>query len=57
VTMIYGVQAGLVQKLIEADILLLRDVLSLDSRILQSRLSLTPAKVQILKKKAKQLCG
>jgi hypothetical protein len=57
VTMIYGMQAGLVQKLIESDILLLRDILALDSRILQSRLGLTPEKVRTLKERAKRLCG
>jgi hypothetical protein len=57
VTMIYGIQAGLVKKLIEADILLLRELLTLDPRILQSRLGLAPAKVRTLKEKAKRLCG
>ena len=55
--MIYGIQAGLAQKLIKEDILLLRDLLALDSRLLQSRLGLPPAKVQALKKKAKHLCS
>ncbi len=57
VTMIYGMKAGLVQKLIEANILLLRDLLALDSKILQSRFGLAPAKVRTLKKKAQVLCG
>jgi hypothetical protein len=57
VTVIYGMQAGLVQKLIGADILLLRDVVALDSRTLQSRLGLAPAKVRALKKRAQDLCG
>ena len=56
VTMIQGLQAGLVAKLIDEGILLLRELISLDSTMLQSRLNLSPAKVRTLKQRAEALC-
>lgn len=57
VTVISGIQAGLVQKLIGAKILLLRELITLDLRILQSRFGLSPEKAGTLRKRASELCG
>lgn len=57
VTIITGIQAGLVDKLIAERILLLRDLLTLDERVIQSRLGLSRGKTRLLRKKAEALCG
>jgi hypothetical protein len=57
VTMVYGIQAGLVEKLISERILLLKDLLAMSLDTLQSRLGLTPQKAATLRKKAEDLCG
>lgn len=57
VTIVTGIQAGLVRKLIAEGILLLRDLLAIDQRQLQSRLDLSPRKAKLLREKAVALCG
>jgi hypothetical protein len=57
VTMVYGIQAGLVEKLIEERILLLKDLLAMSLDTLQSRLGLSPQKAKALRKKAEDLCS
>ena len=47
----------IVAKLIAHDILLLRDLLTIDERILRTRLGLSQGKARLLKKKAEALCG
>lgn len=57
VTMVYGIQAGLVEKLIKERILLLKDLLSLDIGTLRRRLDLSPQRAKALKARADALCG
>ena len=57
VTIVTGIQAGLVDKLIAERILLLRDLLTLDETVLRSRLGLSRGKARLLRKKAEALCG
>ena len=56
VTMVYGIQAGLVEKMIEERILLLKDLLAMSLETVQARLGLTPKKAKALKAKAEALC-
>jgi hypothetical protein len=57
VTMVYGIQAGLVEKLIRERILLLKDLLTMSPESLQSRLGLSPQKAKALRGKAEDLCS
>ena len=57
VTIVAGIRAGLVQRLIEEGILPLRELLAIDQRRLQSLLDLSPRKARLLKDKAEALCG
>jgi hypothetical protein len=56
VTMVYGIQAGLVEKMIGQRILLLKDLLAMDIGTIQRRLDLNPQKARSLKAKAEDLC-
>jgi hypothetical protein len=55
--MVYGIQAGLVEKLIKERILLLKDLLSMDIGTLRRRLDLSPRRAKALKARADALCG
>lgn len=57
VTIIQGVQAGIVRKLIAERILLLKDLLTIDPRLLQRRLNTSYGKAEALKRSAQALCG
>jgi len=57
VTMVYGMQAGLVEKMIEERILLLKDLLGMSLETLQGRLGLSPQKAKALRQKAEDLCS
>ena len=57
VTMVYGIQAGLVEKLIAERILLLKDLLDMRLEGIQSRLGLSPRKAKALRQKAEDLCS
>jgi Holliday junction resolvase len=56
VTIVSGIQSGLVKKLIEQDIILLKDLVSLNVKDLQSRLGLPERKARSLKRQAEELC-
>jgi hypothetical protein len=57
VTMVYGIQTGLVEKLVKEQILLLKDLLSMDVGTLQRKLDLSPQRAKALKARADALCG
>lgn len=57
VTIVAGIQAGLVKKLISKEILLLRDLLTMDAGTIQSLLGLSPQRARRLREKAEALCG
>lgn len=57
VTIIQGIQAGIVRKLIGERILLLKDLLTIDPRLLQRRLGITAGQARSLKDRAEALCG
>jgi hypothetical protein len=57
VTIIQGIQAGIVRKLINERILLLKDLLTIDGRLLQRRLGVSAGTAQSLKRRAEVLCG
>lgn len=56
VTIIHGIQAGLVEKMIQERILLLKDLLSLGTDTLRRRLDLSPDRARTLKRRAEALC-
>jgi hypothetical protein len=56
VTIISGIKAGLARKLIEQDIILLRDLVKVDLHKLESMLSLPRRKAATLKKQVDALC-
>ncbi|MDX1763920.1 MAG: ATPase [bacterium] len=56
VTIISGIKAGLAQKLIDQNVILLRDLVKIDVSRLQSMLSLPRSKATALKKQVDALC-
>jgi len=56
VTIISGIKAGLAQKLIDRDVILMRDLVEIDVSRLQSMLSLPMSKAVALKKQVDALC-
>ncbi len=57
VTIVAGIQAGLVEKLISKKILLLRDLLTMDVGTIQSFLGLSHQRARRLRERAEALCG
>lgn len=56
VTVVTGVSGGLIKKLIEHDIILLKDLVTLDVKEVRKLLSLPEKKAQVLKQQADELC-
>lgn len=56
VTIVSGIQTASIVRLFEQGIILLKDLLDLDSTELQSLLSIPPNKAELLKKQARALC-
>jgi hypothetical protein len=56
VTVISGIQAGLVKSLIDRNIILLKDLAGMNTGEIKKKLSLTDRKAAILKKQADELC-
>lgn len=57
VTIVAGIQAGLTDKLISEEILLLRDLLSMDIGRIRSLLGLSSQRARRLRERAEALCG
>ena len=56
VTIVSGIQAGLIERLLREDIILLKDLVAMSIRDISRLLSLHEKKAAILKKQADQLC-